>query len=53
MTEKILLAAAITCVLYLFFGMPSPTLRKVSIEPKLQTIPTQVGWLTNPLIQQK
>ena len=52
MTEKFLLAAAITCVLYLFLGIPSPALRKVTIAPQLPLIPHQVGWLSNPLIHQ-
>jgi hypothetical protein len=52
MTEKFLLAAAITCVLYLFLGISSPTIRKVTIEPKLQTIPTSIGWLPSLLTHQ-
>lgn len=51
MTEKMLLAAAITCVLYLFLGIPAPLARKVTIEPKLQTILPQIGWLPHPPIR--
>jgi hypothetical protein len=52
MTEKFLLAAAITFVLHLFLGIPAPTARRVMIEPKLQTIPSQLSGLPNLQFQQ-